>query len=385
MAGIVTEDKRQHFKERVMQPKLNDSLLEMERYYEAHKDKLAQDLLDSMCSLCQQVIVMQEAEKKANLGYITFSMLRTELIHGRAFYLVEATDANWFFDPNPCSIKADMGWAFEGWFKLVEQLEWDMLAYQGTVIKPEVEQLMLEAAAHYHQYVIRLARYALSRIDELPQWSYVNRHTQFEIRVGEYLDQSECVLKLDESAHEESDVRSELEQARSADSNEAPLGYQVLRGLNLSEGNFVQQDIRYSDFSGSHFSRSQMPICVAVGARFRNCQMDGVNLCASLLNEADFSGASLRGALFRFADGSSGLKDAVQWTMPGFEPLSFSGADLTGADFEHADLRGAIFVGSKVGAVNFKNANLKGAIFSIEDKEQLNITEQQRSEIVWQA
>ncbi|MBD8498798.1 pentapeptide repeat-containing protein [Paenibacillus arenosi] len=385
MAGIVTEDKLQHFKERVMQPKLNDSLLALERYYEANKDKLVQDLLDSMYSLCQQVIVLQETETKADLGYITFSMLRTELIHGRAFYLVEATDENWFFDPNPCTIKADMGWAFESWFKLGEQLEWDMLAYQGTVIKPEVEQLMLEAAAHYHQYVIRLARYALRRIDALPQWSYVNRHTQFEVRVGEYLDQSECVLKLDESVKEESDVRLELEEVRSADSDEAPLGYQMLRGLNLSDGNYVQQDIRYSDFSGSHFSRSQMPICIAVGAHFRNCQMDGVNLYASLLNEADFSGASLRGALLRFADGSSGLKDEAQWTMPGFEPLNFSGADLTGADFEHADMRGAIFVGSKVEAVNFKYANLQGAIFLLEAKEQLNITEQQRFEIVWQA
>lgn len=378
MGSIAVEDKLRMFEIEVMGPRLKASLLELDRYYVSHKEQLAETLIHSWCTLLDQVNLLQEAEVKAELGFITMSMLRTELMAGQAHYFVEGMDSSWFLDPIPICSMYDAGWAFKGWFTLAAELEELIPSYQGAIIKPQLEQLMRTAAAFYHQYVVCLARYAMQQFRSTPQWAELKRHTPFEIRVGEYMDVSEVVWREDHRVKEALIVKADMEKCE-----DAAFSYEILTNLNLQGGGYANSDLRYSNLSGSDLSGSVLATSVLVGTNFHKCRMERANLCATLLYEADLSDCMLQGALFRYVEGGSGLPEASEWEHPSFEPVNFTRADLTGADFTNANLRGAVFVDAVLDDVNFSGADLTNAVFSLQAEQILHLDEHQHASIVW--
>ncbi len=95
--------------------------------------------------------------------------------------------------------------------------------------------------------------------------------------------------------------------------------------------------------------------------------MKNADFSYSLLNEANFEGADLRGAVFLNAEACAGVESASRWETVGYYGVNFKGANLENADFTGARLEGAIFDG----------AHLRGAVFSREQLGYLPLSSEQ--------
>ncbi|MGG5886281.1 pentapeptide repeat-containing protein [Falsiroseomonas sp. HC035] len=115
------------------------------------------------------------------------------------------------------------------------------------------------------------------------------------------------------------------------------LHFLSLKSASLVNANFSKSGLRFADVSGADFSKADIseafaPFLIAsvLDGRptiFRGANLSGANFFAADLRGADFRGADLSGAAFPFAD----LRNA-----------DLRGANLTGAHFPGALLNGAL-------------------------------------------
>lgn len=372
------EEALKHFKEHEVKQRRLASLLALEAYFQLNKDRLAEDFQRSFLTICRLIREQQKVGEKKLIGHLSFSMLRTELLAGRSFYLVEATDEDWIFDQEPYLASYDASWAFSflnGW---ISELTERAKTYMGTITLPDIERIKMEEAANYHQYVVSLARYALPSTVNGKEFLNLEKEDEFEIRIGEYFDCSEVVYKEDKSEKDSQEIKKWLEEKL-----ENEYAYEVFSNLQLSSGHYEETDLRYTDFSKSDLSQCSLNGCLLIGANMKKSNLTNSNLSYSFIHESNFSGSVLRQANFHEVEGASGLADSSTWEMPGYLPVCFEGADLEGANFEQADVRGASFVGANLKDVNFKGANLIGAVFSKDVKDILRLNAQQQSSVIW--
>ncbi|MED4355012.1 pentapeptide repeat-containing protein [Schinkia azotoformans] len=372
------EEALEHFKEHEVKQRQLASLLALEAFFQTNKDRLAEDFQRSFQTICRLISEQQLVGEKKRIGHLSFSMLRTELLVGRPFYLIEATDEEWIFDEEPYLASYDASWAFSFLNEMISELTERAKTYMGTITLPDIDRIKLEEAANFHQYVVSLARYALPWAVNCKEYIELEKEEELEIRIGEYFDCSEVVYKEDQTEKDSAEIKEWLEEKLE---DEYP--YEVFANLQLSEGNYEETDLRYTDFRKSDLSQSSLNGCLLIGANLTGSNLTNSDLSNSFIHEANFSGSVLRQANFSEIEGASGLVDSSTWEMPGYLPVLFEGADLEGANFEGADVRGASFLGASLQNVNFSGANLDGAIFSKDAKGILRLNAQQQSSVIW--
>lgn len=374
------EEALQHFRENHVDPTFHATIVALEQYAQTHRDELVQDFLPSFQQLCRTIKQKQAAGEKGKIGYITYSMLRTEILEGRHRYLVEATDNRWFLDDHVCEAEYDASWAFRFLDEFERSLEQARKVYMNVITQADLETIKLQEALNYHQYVIRFIRYAMSYAVALPEYTEMEKAEEFEIRVGEYFDRSEIVYKEDTREKEASEIAEWLEEKEPH-----VYSYEVFTQLDLSHGKYDGIDLRYANLMQSKLSYAALRTCILVGANFEACQLEGVDMSHSVLYEANFSQSNLTGAILWGVQGAAGWLDDSTWTMPGFAGVTFAGANLTGTDFRGANLAGAIFTGAILSGTIFEGANLDQAVFSLKDREILPLTSAQRESIIWES
>ncbi|ATP40168.1 hypothetical protein CSE16_08975 [Solibacillus sp. R5-41] len=368
----------QHFYETEVEKRRLKYLLALEDYFQGSKDELAEEFKESFLNICLQLQQEQAEQQKGPIGHIVFSMLRSELLGGSHRYLVEGTDEDWFFDLHPILATYDVSWAFRFLEQLIEELSMYSKTFMGAISQADIERIKLMEAAHFHQYIISLARYALPDIIRCPEYLALERAVTVEIRIGEYMDISEVVYSDDFSPKDTEEIKAWLDQKLE---DEYP--YEVFSNLNLSGGNYESLDIRYAFFHKTNLSHSQMRDCMLIGANFKESLLIETDVSFSAIHEADFSNSQLQGANFQHVKGASGLLDREKREMPGYLPVRFNGANLEGANFELADLKGACFLGANVKNTYFVGANLDKAVFSIEARNHLKLDPFQTANVIW--
>ncbi|MEG0578792.1 MAG: hypothetical protein RR490_02635, partial [Niameybacter sp.] len=223
----------QHFYETEVEKRRLKYLLALEDFFQASKEELAEEFKKSFQNICLQLQQQQSLQQKGPIEHITFSMMRTELLEGKARYLVEGSDEEWFFDIHPIFATYDGSWAFRFLEQFVEELYSYNKTFMGAISKADIERVKLMEAASFHQYVISLARYALPDSMRCPEYLALGRTDVMEIRIGEYMDISEVVYSEDFSKKEIGEIKAWLDQKLE---DEYP--YEVFSNLNLSSGNY---------------------------------------------------------------------------------------------------------------------------------------------------
>jgi hypothetical protein len=251
--------------------------------------------------------------------------------------------------------------------------------YLHQIDRTKPERYLLQEAEKYHQYVIRLARYAVDQVAQLPEFQAIDKEAEFAVRVGEYMDISEIVYRESRQIKDLAAMKPRLE---AIDEGLTSI-YGVLTGLNLTRGDYWGIGLGYADLSGSDLSHSQMQYSTLTGAKFKQGSLAEANLHGAWLYEADFGQCNLRGANLTNVKGEAGLTHAEEWYTPGFRAVNFHGANLEDVDFKDAKLRGAVFVDANLKNVNFEGADLEKTVFTREDSENLNLNEAQRQRIIW--
>lgn len=372
------EERRIAFNDEVVAPKCEASLLVMEDGFQLEKERLIQQFLTSFKLFCEQITEKQEKREKGAIGHITYSLLRTEIAEGQGGYLVEATDHNWYLDRKPITTTYDANWAFQLLHKLEKELVGDARMYVGANALPEVEKVKRDHAHKFHAYVVKLIRHVMPLAIQLEAYQALLKDEVFEVRVGEYLDQSEVVYKEDRRVKDTNKIKAWLEEKQ-----EAVYTYEVFSHLQLCDGDYEGINVSYSNFEKCNLANSRWNGSMLLGTKLTNCLLEKAQFCNTFLCEADFSGSDLRNALFCCSIAANGLHDSSVWERPGFSPLRFTDADLRGADFAYSDMRGAVFLGANIDNVEFKGANLTGAHFSKVDFWKLTLDDEQRASIHW--
>ena len=151
-----------------------------------------------------------------------------------------------------------------------------------------------------------------------------------------------------------------------------------LRGLNLSEGHFVNCDFSGADLEDAHFVGSDLfSACFdkanLTRTNFSRSDMRGARFDGAELDSATLDGADLgRGVVFRhgaregsFSESISSFRNAnlrgTNLAEAKLSGVNFEGAALHGVNMQGADLRGANFSGAKLVNVALQNANLMDA------------------------
>jgi hypothetical protein len=367
------------FKENFVKEKVNEQLFELDDYYTNYKNDLASKFTESFQRLCAKVSTMQTDHGKGRIGFIHYSMLRTRLQEKNWESLIEVYNNRWYLDPLQCWQNIDSSWIWRFYNVLDQMLESERKQYMNLIGRHDIDQILLKEASKFHQYLLSLVRYAVPQALALPEWNDLAVGDELEIRVGEYFDYSEIAYKVSFQRRDSEEVRELLEGE-----DDSVYSFETMTGLNLSDGQYHGLNLGYADLSGSDLSRSNMTDAILVGAKFIGSYLDNANLSGAILHEANFSNASLKNANFSRTSGFAGLRgDETNWERPGFSPLQFTGADLTGTNFRGADLRGAIFAKACVEEVDFEDALLERAIFSKEDAERVRLEPEQRACINW--
>ncbi|MCP3808123.1 pentapeptide repeat-containing protein [Paenibacillus sp. Lou8.1] len=349
-----------HFTNEIYEPLKHQMLFALEAHFQNHKCSLAKTFRNSLEQVLGKVMLMQQEGTKQSLGYISYSMLRTELANGRATYLVEALDKRWLMDLHSCRDTYNADWAFRYLDEWETELSKHAKKYGGRIGLDDIQRMKLRAAIHIHQYIIALARFSITEawLDEIQFAHEIQLEDVFELRVGEYWDQSEVVFKRDVRAKDSSVMKDWLEEKKPYD-----YIHEVFRGIDGSQGNYKGIRLQYADLNESSFINSVFTKGNLIGSRWNKACLIEADFSGCLIQEARFEKANLRGASFRDAVAVPGIYQSERWERPGFQPVSFAGADLTGATFQDAYLQDADFTGAILQGADFIGAAIEGACF----------------------
>ncbi|MBY7740201.1 hypothetical protein [Paenibacillus polymyxa] len=185
----------EHFRSTYIEVLIKEYIGKLEELFNDQVNELSVLFIDSFRRICLSAKAMQERGEMGKIGYIVYSMRRTYLIEQRYEYVIEAFDRDWFFDQRTCQDIYDAGWAFEYWGQLGSMLEQQRKRYMNVIISPDIEQSLLYTVDVFHDFIIRLAVYAIQRATELPEFLALDREDDLEIRVGEYKGLSKLIFK----------------------------------------------------------------------------------------------------------------------------------------------------------------------------------------------
>ncbi|OBY77594.1 hypothetical protein BBG47_21050 [Paenibacillus sp. KS1] len=189
------EEALHQFRTLVASDLIKTHLQQLDDYFQLHQEQVSQEFVESFAKLCRSIRDKQDSGNMGPIGYITYSMLRTELLYDRWMCLVEAANKRWFLDTSRYEEGYDAAWIFSFWGELHTDLEQERRKYMGLINPADVELIALEQAAEFYRYLIRLATHAMPQAVQLTEYRDMDKEDDLEVRVGEYLDVSELVYK----------------------------------------------------------------------------------------------------------------------------------------------------------------------------------------------
>lgn len=346
-----------HFYTHQVEPARAKLMNDLQYTLSTRHTELTAEFLSHFRLLIQEVSAAQQRGAKGRIAYIQYSMLRTELLGGAMNILVEACDASWLLDQKPIRSSYSSQWAYECLERMLNDLREELPNYQGSVTAVELDRIMLQEATLVNRYLVHFIRNSCRALEDFEWNSLIDLDQIFEVRVGEYLDASECVFRLDRRNRSIEEIGEALEESDGLD-----VMYAHFQGLDMSEMECSDLDFRYSRFDHIDMHSTEFQRCVLVGTVWRNCSLENTDFTGSILYGADFSGCSLEKSVFKEIMGDKGHPEGLV-QGPGYDALNFENANLSGADFRGARLRGAIFRGANLTDTLWEGADVEGAIF----------------------
>jgi hypothetical protein len=195
-----------HFEENYFKKYLDESLLNLDEYYEIHKEKLSEAFIKSFIQICTKIREKQLKGEKGEIEFINYSILRTNIINGIYKYSILAYDNKWYFDLNECMVEYDVSWAFNFFNIFLEFLKDKSIYYLNTILEPDVEIMALKTVDLYNKSIVKLARDIMPEAIKVKEYQEIEKEESVEIRVGEYKSISEVVYN---DVRQEKDVIDE--------------------------------------------------------------------------------------------------------------------------------------------------------------------------------
>lgn len=244
-----------------------------------------------------------EQQKKESVSFLYGSILKTDLLQGRARFFFHGLDSAWYLDESPLEVYVDASGLLEPFAGLWKSLSEESRIYKGLVNEYDVAHRMFEELAYVDAQIAGLLRYRLRDWEKKGIFADLTLAPSWFLKWGEYRDRTECIVRMDRTVKESVQWEEALKKARHAPETLA-FGYWYqgeYQGSSLQE-----QDLQFSVFEECHLT----------GIAFEKCNLEGSRFPGSRLTGCSFTECNLWGA---------DLTDCE------LEQVTFQGADLTGA------------------------------------------------------
>ena len=125
--------------------------------------------------------------------YIVLSILRTSLLEGKGMCLISGYDENWYLDMNPVEGKFDSGFIFSFFHEYAEIIDKERKKYIGKITYGDIEKIKRERFMDYAGFLYAIFNNSMESIMELEELEKSNISETVQMRIGEYMDETEMV------------------------------------------------------------------------------------------------------------------------------------------------------------------------------------------------
>ena len=316
-----------------------ECISKLDAYIQRQFDALIDKFLDQFKQYCNKITWMQEAGQKGSVGFIHFSVLRTNILAARHKFRLDAYDSNWYMDRTECSGEYDVQEYYAYLDEFADALEVSRNVSKGGINLRDVQRVVFGESNKYLLLVAELIRVGLRQASEEQWFQAIKRHEVFVICIGEYQDKVDILYKEDTTAKDAKEVKRFLESK-----HQPAYSHEICIDLDLTCGKYEDICLQFSTFDGSDLSDSRLKNGKIICSSFKRAVLKNVDFNRAQIFDADFSGAILEDVSF----------DKAQ-----LNHVSFAGATLARVRFE-----GALWVQ----ALDFNNAELIDTIIPEESK-----------------
>jgi hypothetical protein len=177
-----------HFQKNYVEPQIEQSLADLDAYYQDNWEELTGTLKDAFRQLCQETVRMQSVGKKNSIAYIYGSFLYSSLCLGQSVYRLDAYDENWFLDRAECAVFYDAGWAFSFLHDACSRLAQESKKYVGKITRYDIELIKRTEAGRYSEYIEDLGREVMEDVFLAPEFLALEKENELTVFMGEYKD-----------------------------------------------------------------------------------------------------------------------------------------------------------------------------------------------------
>lgn len=316
-----------------------EQLNKLDAYVKQHFDQLIDKFMDCFEQYCDKVVRMQTEGKKGPVGFIHFSILRTNILAKRHKIRLDAYDEGWYLDRNECSGEYDVQEFYQWLDEFADTVERARNNGFSKIKLVDVQQTVFDESNKYLLFVAELLRVGMKRVVETAGYQEIKRANVFIVCIGGYQDKVDILYKEDCTIKDAKTVKRYLEAAE-----QTTYTHEICEKLDLSGGNYQDKKVMFSSFTGGDFSDSNWQNSAILFSNFQQTVLKDANLEQVQIFDTDFSGAVLENVSFRGAK---------------LKHISFAKAKLINVSFEDALLTEQLtFDGAKL--VNTVLPEMKG-------------------------
>ncbi len=170
-------------------------LCETEELYQANLDTYIPLVQKHFCSICENIIKLQNDGSLGAISFLEYTMLYTNLIQKKDIAEVRVYNDRRYFDSCQCIAGTfDFSFLFLKYRELWSQLVSSRKRFPG-VSAQEITSFLLSCAPAFYKYAVSVCLFSIPGCTDSEPFLSVRRKYQFEISVGEYMAHTETVYK----------------------------------------------------------------------------------------------------------------------------------------------------------------------------------------------
>jgi len=355
-------------------PHIEAVLLKTASHIYENKDKLRDNYLKEIKRIF--IATKEFSERtKMEVGYIAFSLLRTNLLYGKMKYDVHLYDRNWYLNDYEYVGEIDVADFFQPLEDAKEYLQIESRKFVNKVNASNVDNIISQHLEAFSHFFIKMFKYILVEATECSEYSEITKADIFRITTGELYGKPYIL-------HIETKNRTTFGLLTENLKYEEPCQNLDLRNSDFAGKSIIEADLQYSDFRDSLLNGVDFSNSVLEGCIFANCNLSESKFIDSQISEANFHNADLRKANLTGVVSMEGVFKNADWDSICRFPLNLKGTDLREAIIANAVLQRVDFTQAKVDGAIFTGTDLSQCKFKKEQLQHIDLTEKQKSQIV---
>lgn len=379
------EEAQKHFMENYAKEACQEARKVFDKHFKEKREWFCDRLIQAFEELVQQ---LEEKEELEQMAYFNYSFLQSHVLDGTYQWYLEAQNKEGVLEKKERSIHFDIKELGEPFEELEKNLKREVKKYVGNLTEYDAELLKLKTYKSCISYFYLGGLHGVRNIRENTYYKKLKKYKLFRITLGEYKDACQIIHIGYKEKKQQEEIQKKLYQSVKGsevdDLQKQELTLQDYSHIVLEEesSRIDCKNLIYSDWRNAKIQSHLFALCNMIGVNFSNAQIEHTSFLGIPFQEADFSGVTMEecdllGCMF-----SGEEWEAEKPVTPGVYPISFQNSTLKRVNFSLSDLRGCDFRNATLEDVIFTDAKLKGARIEQHMVSKLNLSEQQRNEII---